>query len=871
MFVVNTEDNSIYVTRGDAGTISVSAKVDGANYVFRAGDVVRFKVTQKKACENVVLQKDFPITVDTEIVDIYLSEKDTKIGDVISKPVDYWYEVELNPFTNPQTIIGYDDDGAKIFKLHPEGRDLVDEPTTEEDVPVVDTDLSLTSSKPVENKVIARAVVNLNSNIATLESKLAEEKSTRETQQANLQATLTQATNKISKDTYLLETRMDTFTSLPEGSTTADAEIIDARITQTGGIHSNLGNAIRYVESLVRKTSIVSAIDNAISFNTTDKTLSILTYIYVTERYKRYDVAPTTEPLSYAGGTQTFKYLVLDYDTKELKIVDFDKYNNKDIIVFLFSTTFITNPNFVSYPHPYLVDGVQYGKTKTFNLCEIVTGDTPSFDSSTGEMTINTYWYCFYGNKRYIVHPQTVSYKGTSNSRFMVIDLVNSTEANAVLKSIGYDTYNQEQHLVLFTYNQGTIVVKGKRTDINLNLSFIYDGVRYDVSELNLDELSLEKVGYLSPTGDDTIGDGTKTNPFKTFTGAVSKGFNILKCAEGVYKMPSTALSDMDKLKIICEWNGYNADTNPTRKGVVIDNSEDLSMTLNSTTSLLECEYSNTLLDQIFVTKELTIKLPNNSRNANRLDIWKIGETVDTSLKLTPVLTISECQTTENSWTYDGSKIYVNSENAIFKISISSNYGLSLHNINEVVLEDITFLFNLGNGVGMTNCNNVKLRNCHSGYSSWQNGFSLNNCNVEAVNCTAHHNQNDGFNLHYFGNSSFINCQGSYNYDDGISHHEDCNGVVIGGSYHHNGKGGVASPTYGSVVDVHNAMLFNNGVGVYAHEDTDSPKEFAVSNCAIFNNAIGIRSSYKCYSINNRFKDNGTDMQNEYNGSITVI
>lgn len=240
MFVVN-EDNSIYVTRGDAGTISVTAKVDGANYVFKAGDVVRFKVTQKKACENVVLQKDFPITVDTEIVDIYLSEKDTKIGDVISKPVDYWYEVELNPFTNPQTIIGYDDDGAKIFKLHPEGRDLVDEPTTEEEIPVVDTDLSLTSSKPVENKVIARAVTNLNSDIATLESKLAEEKKTRETQQA----TLNKNTTAVSNDVNVLNSRMNTFTALEDGSTTGDAELIDIRVGANGQVYPSAGESVR--------------------------------------------------------------------------------------------------------------------------------------------------------------------------------------------------------------------------------------------------------------------------------------------------------------------------------------------------------------------------------------------------------------------------------------------------------------------------------------------------------------------------------------------------------------------------------------------------------------------------------------------------
>ena len=61
------------------------------------------------------------ISDDTATVDITLERVDTKIGEIINKPVDYWYEIELNPDTTPQTLIGYDDDGPKIFRLFPEG------------------------------------------------------------------------------------------------------------------------------------------------------------------------------------------------------------------------------------------------------------------------------------------------------------------------------------------------------------------------------------------------------------------------------------------------------------------------------------------------------------------------------------------------------------------------------------------------------------------------------------------------------------------------------------------------------------------------------------------------------------------------------
>lgn len=167
MFSVN-EDLSIFATRGDIVFFNVTAEENGVNYKFQPGDVVRMKVYGKKDAKTVVLQKDFPVTAETEMVEVLLTEEDTKIGDVISKPVDYWYEIELNPFSAPQTIIGYDEDGAKIFRLYPEGKDLTSDPIAEEDIPVVDDDFSLTSERPLQNQAITREFVNLKAMIEQL-------------------------------------------------------------------------------------------------------------------------------------------------------------------------------------------------------------------------------------------------------------------------------------------------------------------------------------------------------------------------------------------------------------------------------------------------------------------------------------------------------------------------------------------------------------------------------------------------------------------------------------------------------------------------------------------------------------------------------
>ena len=232
MFVVN-DDLSIYATRGDIVCLNVSATDDstGGAYEFQPGDIVRMKIFGKKDAESIYLSKDFPVVAKTYAVGVMLTEQDTKIGDVISKPMDYWYEIELNPYTNPQTIVGYDEDGAKVFKLFPEGKDLVDEPTEPEDIPVVDKDLDLTSPRPVENRAIARAVTLLKNDLETVDKRLTGKIKENKT-----------ATKELNEALLVERARID---NLLTGATAEGSEVVDIRVGADGHVYGSAGTAVR--------------------------------------------------------------------------------------------------------------------------------------------------------------------------------------------------------------------------------------------------------------------------------------------------------------------------------------------------------------------------------------------------------------------------------------------------------------------------------------------------------------------------------------------------------------------------------------------------------------------------------------------------
>lgn len=123
MLKTNNDTKTISVNRGDQGqSFDFSIPIDdGSFYTFQVGDVIMFGVyNRNKLNEDAVLLKEYTIDEAKTKVTLNFDKDDFVIGDLINKPVTYWYEIQLNN----NTIIGYDDDGAKEFILYSEGSDI---------------------------------------------------------------------------------------------------------------------------------------------------------------------------------------------------------------------------------------------------------------------------------------------------------------------------------------------------------------------------------------------------------------------------------------------------------------------------------------------------------------------------------------------------------------------------------------------------------------------------------------------------------------------------------------------------------------------------------------------------------------------------
>lgn len=128
--MIAIEDNTIKITRGDATSEDINNLTirfpigNNQYYEFEPSDKITFVVFDKKGyTKNEILKKEFTLSSvgyneNTTTVEINLTAQDTKKFPLKNKAMTYWYDIYLN---DTQTILGFDDDGAKKLIVYPRG------------------------------------------------------------------------------------------------------------------------------------------------------------------------------------------------------------------------------------------------------------------------------------------------------------------------------------------------------------------------------------------------------------------------------------------------------------------------------------------------------------------------------------------------------------------------------------------------------------------------------------------------------------------------------------------------------------------------------------------------------------------------------
>lgn len=111
------QNNTFHVTRGDSGSITIAYK-DGS----ALPGTICFRVYGKEELNSdPIINKEIEIESGTTSYDLIIESGDTmKMDNPENEREEYWYELKIGP-TN--TVLGYDETGAKIFYLYPTGKD----------------------------------------------------------------------------------------------------------------------------------------------------------------------------------------------------------------------------------------------------------------------------------------------------------------------------------------------------------------------------------------------------------------------------------------------------------------------------------------------------------------------------------------------------------------------------------------------------------------------------------------------------------------------------------------------------------------------------------------------------------------------------
>lgn len=112
------QNNTFHVTRGDRGSFTIAYR-DGSN--LPEGATVSFRVYRREELDSdpvIFLDDDIPANAKSFDIEVWANPE--KFDNPENDREEYWYELKVGL---ENTVLGYDETGAKIFYLYPTGKD----------------------------------------------------------------------------------------------------------------------------------------------------------------------------------------------------------------------------------------------------------------------------------------------------------------------------------------------------------------------------------------------------------------------------------------------------------------------------------------------------------------------------------------------------------------------------------------------------------------------------------------------------------------------------------------------------------------------------------------------------------------------------
>lgn len=116
--MLKIKNKTIHLNRGDSASIQIACN----NSSFDIGQKLCMYVMEAGNCENILAQVETDILEESNTATLSITSEATKS---LSEPFshgakEFWYELELQNGIERTTLIGFDENGPKLFILYPE-------------------------------------------------------------------------------------------------------------------------------------------------------------------------------------------------------------------------------------------------------------------------------------------------------------------------------------------------------------------------------------------------------------------------------------------------------------------------------------------------------------------------------------------------------------------------------------------------------------------------------------------------------------------------------------------------------------------------------------------------------------------------------